>query len=112
MTYSIKSRVWISTPTGTFLGGGRVQLLEAIQAHGSISAAAKTMGISYRKAWKMIDVMNSQGSKPVVVRSSGGAQGGGTHVTPYGKELLNKYLSFHEECQEALDQVFKKYNFH
>ena len=76
--YHIKSRFWIATEEGTFLGDGKVRLLQAIQETGSISAAARSLEISYRKAWKMIDVMNAQATTPLVERQSGGKRGGGT----------------------------------
>ena len=70
--YHIKSRFWIATEEGTLLGDGKVKLLQAIQETGSISAAARSLEISYRKAWKMIDVMNALAKFPLVERQSGG----------------------------------------
>ncbi|MCP4995252.1 MAG: LysR family transcriptional regulator, partial [Gammaproteobacteria bacterium] len=65
-------RIWIEGPEGTFLGYGRVVLLERIREHGSISAAARSMEMSYRHAWELVDSMNRQSRSPVVVKSTGG----------------------------------------
>ena len=63
-TYRLKGRLWIEGSEGTFLGYGRVVLLERIGEHGSISAAARSMDMSYRHAWKLVDSMNQQSNTP------------------------------------------------
>ncbi len=62
--YYLRGRIWIAAETGTFLGYGRVILLERIQALGSISAAARSMQMSYRHAWKLVDSMNRHSTIP------------------------------------------------
>ncbi len=109
--YHIKSRFWIATDEGTFLGEGRVALLREIRKTGSISSAAKALGISYRKAWKMIDIMNSQARSPLVERHSGGKRGGGTRVTKEGEMMIDKYLSLKEKCIRFVDETFKEIKF-
>jgi len=111
MQYQIKSRLWIATKQGTFLGEGRVTLLSEIIEKGSISAAAKSLGISYRKAWKMIDIMNSQARNPLVVRQSGGSRGGGTRVTEEGKNMIKKYRQLKEKCFKYIDKTFESFDF-
>ena len=111
LNYHIKSRFWIATEEGTFLGDGKVRLLEAIVEYGSISAAARELGISYRKAWKMIDVMNSQSKYPLVERQSGGKSGGGTQVTPHGIKAIDSFKSLKVKCAEFMDAEFKKIEF-
>ena len=109
--YRIKSRFWIEGEEGTFLGEGRVRLLQAIQQNGSISAAAKSQEISYRKAWKMVDIMNAQAQSPLVVRQTGGKSGGGTVVTSQGEEVIKKYLDFKSKCHQYIEKTFKEYTF-
>ncbi len=75
----------------TVLGPGKLALLQAIAQHGSISAAAKSMHMSYRRAWELVDVMNQSFNQPVVVGISGGAHGGGAQVTPFGLALIAHY---------------------
>lgn len=109
--YHIKSRFWIATEEGTFLGDGKVRLLQAIADTGSISAAARELEISYRKAWKMIDVMNAQAKSPLVERQSGGKRGGGTVVTPQGIKAIESFLALKKKCAEFMDTEFKKLEF-
>ncbi|BCD67297.1 LysR family transcriptional regulator [Nitratiruptor sp. YY09-18] len=85
---------------GVKLGAGRVRLLRLIDEHGSISAAARALGMSYKKAWDSIEQMNSFAVKPLVVRQSGGSGGGGTKLTDFAKELLQLY----EETEQRLQK--------
>ena len=91
--YQLRGRVWIEGPEGTFLGFGRVVLLERIREHGSISAAARSMEMSYRHAWKLVDSMNRQGQRPVVVSSTGGRGGGGARLTEEGERAIAAFWS-------------------
>jgi len=109
--YHIKSRFWIATEEGTFLGDGKVRLLQAIVDTGSISAAARDLEISYRKAWKMIDVMNAQAKSPLVERQSGGKRGGGTVVTPQGTKAIESFMALKKKCADFMDAEFKKLEF-
>lgn len=109
--YRIKSRFWIETTEGTFLGDGKVKLLQSIHTNGSIASAARDQGISYRKAWKMIDVMNSQASNPLVERQIGGKKGGGTHVTQNGLDAIHTFLELKKKCAAFMDAEFEKLKF-
>ena len=109
--YKIRSRYWIEGEEGTYLGEGRVRLLLAIQEFGSISAAAKSLEISYRKAWKMVDIMNSQATSPLVVRQTGGKSGGGTIVTPKGIKAIEAFINFKEKCNAFVEQAFNEMEF-
>lgn len=109
--YKIKSRFWIQGKNGTFLGEGRVQLLQAIEHAGSITAAAKELGLSYRKAWKMISIMNEEAPKPLVIREVGGSQGGGTRLTIEGRHAITTYLDFKRKCNAYIDKTFKEFEF-
>lgn len=73
------------------IGPGKVALLEAILDTGSISAAARKMGMSYRRAWLLVDEMNRALVAPVVDTATGGQQGGGTTVTPTGHKVIHVY---------------------
>src|SRR5512138_3458478 len=78
-------RVWIDGPEGTFIGYGRVVLLERIREHGSITKAAKSMEMAYRHAWDLVDSMNRQARTPFVELATGGKGGGGARVTAAGE---------------------------
>lgn len=87
-----------------FIGPGRVELLELIIETGSISQAAKKMNMSYKKAWDMIQSMNRQTTKPIVLTHTGGEKGGGTWVSPEGKELIAAFRKLQTEIQESWDK--------
>jgi len=92
--YRLHGRVWIDGPDGdTFLGFGRVVLLERIGEHGSISAAARSMNMSYRHAWDLVDSMNRQAPRPLVESRAGGKGGGGARLTSAGKRAVEIFWS-------------------
>jgi molybdate transport system regulatory protein len=84
-------RCWIDIDGVKFFGPGRAELLTLIQETGSISKAAKVMGMSYKKAWAMVEEMNSQGTCPYVITHKGGKKGGGTELTAAGKQIVAGY---------------------
>ena len=73
------------------LGPGKVRLLELIGEHGSISAAARAMGMSYRRAWTLVDSLNASFGTPLVAAKPGGAGGGGAQLLPAGAEAVRLY---------------------
>ena len=86
---NIKYRLWIDKNGNSFLGEGRVVLLQKIKETGSISGAAKAIDISYRKAWQLVENMNKTAEKPLVIKKSGGKNGGSTVVTAEGEQAIN-----------------------
>lgn len=111
MEYKIKSRIWIEANGDILLGKGRVNLLKAIEQTGSLSKAAKSMGMSYKKAWTMIDDVNSRAFRPVIKASIGGKGGGGTKLTEYGKSLVNAYDSINNNCSKFLENQMSQTTF-
>ena len=108
MTHSaqiLRTKLEVETEFGTFLGDTRIRLLEAIAIHGSISQAAKKVPLSYKAAWDAIDNMNNLAEQPLVLRSAGGRQGGGTQLTAYGKKVVALYRALEAEYQAALDRL-------
>ena len=73
------------------MGPGKAELLEAIDKTGSISAAGKSMNMSYRRAWMLVDVMNRCFAQPLVQTAKGGQHGGGAKLTPLGRQVLGSY---------------------
>ena len=100
--YRLHGRLWIEGPEGTFLGFGRVVLLERIREHGSISAAARSMEMSYRHAWKLVDSMNKQSHTPVVKKITGGKGGGGAALTETGEHAIDIFWSAYNEFKQFL----------
>jgi len=110
MQYSLNGRLWLSQADRSFLGNGRVELLEQIEMMGSISKAAKKMKMSYKSAWDAIDIMNTLSAQPLIERTSGGKGGGGSIITPYGKEVIRTYKILHNELQIFLHNLSMKVN--
>ena len=73
------------------IGPGKADLLAAIETTGSISGAARSMGMSYRRAWLLVDTMNTAFRSPLVTTAKGGAEGGGASLTPTGQKVLEEY---------------------
>lgn len=80
-------------------GPGKADLLEAIAATGSISAAGKQLGMSYRRAWLLVDAMNRCFQQPLVETAKGGVQGGGALLSAYGEDVLKKYRQLETETR-------------
>jgi len=101
----LQGKLQVNTELGTFLGDTRIRLLEAIGTHGSILQAAKKVPLSYKAAWDAIDAMNNLADQPLVIRSTGGKNGGGTALTDYGRKLVALYRALELEYQSALDRL-------
>lgn len=86
------------------LGSGKVQLLEAVIAHGSISAAARSMEMSYRHAWELLDDVNRCFAGRVLETEAGGRAGGGARVTDFGRELIARYQQIKEAASRTVEQ--------
>jgi molybdate transport system regulatory protein len=74
-----------------YLGPGKIALMELISKHGSISAAGKEMGMSYRRAWLLVDEMNHIFRAPLVETQMGGSGGGGARLTQLGRDVVSRY---------------------
>lgn len=84
------------------LGPGKIQLLTAIRDEGSISAAARSMRMSYRSAWLLVDSMNGLFRQPVVTTTHGGRNGGGATVTTFGRKLIDRYQAMERSARQAI----------
>lgn len=100
-------RVRVPFGEGVALGPGKAALLEAIQATGSISAAGRKLGMSYRKAWLLVDQMNQGFSQPLVTAAKGGAKGGGAAVTAFGQDVLAWYRDMERNAWRAIQPGLK-----
>ncbi|HEV7816552.1 MAG TPA: winged helix-turn-helix domain-containing protein [Janthinobacterium sp.] len=91
------------------MGPGKAELLDAIDRCGSISAAAKDMGMSYRRAWELVDVMNHSFTEPLVKTYPGGGKQGGAQVTELGFHILACYRTLmskiHTVCEQELNEI-------
>ena len=103
-----RGRVWIDGPEGTFIGYGRVDLLEQIKELGSISQAAKALKMAYRRAWDLVDSMNRQAKEPFVELATGGHGGGGARVTAEGERAIQLFRKFDADLKAFLKHEEKK----
>jgi molybdate transport system regulatory protein len=101
MSPTTQFRLRIYRDGGIAVGPGKVALVEAIAATGSISAAARSMGMSYRRAWLLVDELNRALKEPAVVGTVGGRRGGGATVTAAGSELVRRYRAIERAARTA-----------
>jgi molybdate transport system regulatory protein len=85
------------------LGPGKADMLEQIRETGSISAAGRLMGMSYKRAWLMVESMNRCFRRPLVEAAKGGARGGGARLTPTGEEVLTQYRRMEAKAAKAIE---------
>lgn len=85
-----------------YVGPGRADLLESIARTGSISAAGKEMGMSYKRAWGLVQALNEGFGKPLVETARGGAAQGGAVLTPIGQEVLARYRAMQKATETAI----------
>jgi len=86
---------------GLRIGPGKVRLLEEIGRNGSISAAGRALGMSYRRAWELVEDLNRGLGRPVVETAAGGAGGGGARLTGLGERVIREYRAIEAEAQAA-----------
>jgi len=101
----ISGSLWIHRRQSEFLGDERINLLEKIDELGSITRAAKAVGISYKTAWDTVNLVNNMAEKPLVDRSAGGKGGGGTSLTAEGKKVISQFKTIQEEHRKFLDNL-------
>ena len=89
--FRVRGRVWVEADGATYLAWGRVVLLERIRDLGSITKAARSMGMGYRRAWDLVEAVNREAPVPLVERTVGGRGGGGTRVTPAGEQAIAQF---------------------
>ena len=94
--------VRIDLDTEGRIGPGKIQLLEKIQEFGSISAAGRAMNMSYKRAWDLVDEINRICRQPAVDRQTGGKNGGGAALTPFGLSLVARYRKIERDAASAV----------
>lgn len=94
------------------MGPGKAELVERIAETGSISAAARAMGMSYRRAWQLVEALNAAFREPVVVTAVGGERGGGARVSPYGRRLVARFRSMEAKASAAIAADLRQFARH
>jgi molybdate transport system regulatory protein len=103
-------RLRVDLAPGCSIGPGKIDLLEHIEAHGSLSQAARELGMSYRRAWLLLDDLNRSLSEPVVSTAVGGVRGGGAQVTSAGRALVDAYRAFEKKAQALASRAFAPFS--
>ncbi|MBU1122862.1 MAG: LysR family transcriptional regulator [Candidatus Omnitrophota bacterium] len=103
----IKIKFWIEKNNKNIFGKGKSLILKAIEETGSLNKASKKLDISYRRLWSYITYAEKRLGKPLIQKVKGGKDGGGTTLTDYGKELLNKFNVIEKEINIFTEKAFK-----
>ena len=101
----LEGQFWITHNGKNLAGQSRIELLTQIANSGSITQAAKAVGISYKSAWDAVEAMNSAAGSPLVARSTGGKGGGGTQLTAAGQQLIDAFQHYQREHQAFLQRL-------
>jgi molybdate transport system regulatory protein len=100
----LRSKVWLEKDGKLFMGWGRATLLERIDKLGSISAAARSMKLAYRNAWLWVEAMNHLAPSPLVIKSTGGSQGGHARLTDEGRRIVKEYLEKRTSIRDVVNR--------
>jgi molybdate transport system regulatory protein len=92
------------------MGPGKAELIERIGETGSISAAARAMGMSYRRAWQLVEALNKDYRQPIISTAIGGERGGGAKVTPFGKRVVALFRSMENKACAAIAADLQRFN--
>jgi molybdate transport system regulatory protein len=90
------------------IGPGKIALLEGVERTGSIAAAGRELGMSYRRAWLLIDSLSGMFAEPVIVTTAGGSHGGGSQLTGLGRELVTAFRAAERDAQRAVADHFSE----
>ena len=96
----IKLRVYVGEVIA--MGPGKADLLDAIADAGSISGAGRALGMSYRRCWELVSIMNGQFVEPLVLSAKGGSNGGGAELSPLGNAVLKRYRAMERRAKKAI----------
>ena len=91
------------------MGPGKAELIERIAETGSISAAARSMGMSYRRAWQLVEALNRDYRQRVIDTAIGGMRGGGARVTPFGKKVLALFRAMEAKASAAIAADLRRF---
>jgi len=97
----------IDLSSGDRIGPGKIALLEAIAKSGSISAAARSLEMSYRRAWLLVEEINNALREPAITAATGGRYGGGAVLTPIGKEIVTHYRAIETRAKKSANVEFR-----
>ncbi|MDA8308022.1 MAG: LysR family transcriptional regulator [Deltaproteobacteria bacterium] len=104
---TVKSKIWIEDEKGGMVFGvGRLLILSAVEEYGSILAAAKALGMSYRAVWGKIKATEERLGQPILEKQTGGVRGGGSTLTPFGRVLVERFRQLEDLAKTSTDTFF------
>lgn len=104
---TVKSKIWVEDENGKVVfGAGRLRILKAIEEQGSILAAAKALGMSYRAVWGKIKATEERLGQPILRKQTGGAHGGGSQLTPFARTLVDRFQQLEDLSRSTADAFF------
>jgi molybdate transport system regulatory protein len=104
----VACKIWLDH-NGKAFGEGPYELLKRVEKTNSLHEAARRMSMSYSKAWKLIQTMEKRLGFSLLDKKIGGLSGGGSQVTPKGKELMKRYEQFEKEARKAIEKAYQKH---
>ena len=108
--FVVNGSLWVESNGERFFGPGPVELMERIEKTGSINQAARQMKMSYKKAWEIINALNTNAGQPYVVTQTGGTSGGGSTITIEAKAMIARYRQLREKFEAFLEKETQKLN--
>jgi molybdate transport system regulatory protein len=102
--FRVNGSLWIEGNGTRFFGPGPVELLQLIEETGSINQAAKKMGMSYKKAWEMVNRLNEIVGSAMVITATGGEKGGGSSISDEAKQLIEWYVSLRQRFKQFMEE--------
>jgi molybdate transport system regulatory protein len=105
---SVKSKIWLEDENGKVVfGAGRLSILQAVSRNGSINAAAQELHMSYRAVWGKIMATEKRLGQNLLNRKTGGAQGGGSELTPFAQEIIARFEKLQTLTRDSADELFR-----
>jgi len=101
-------KIWLDQ-NGKAFGEGPYELLKRVEKSNSLNEAAHQMGMSYSKAWRLIQTMEKRLGFVLLDRQIGGSSGGGSQVTPNGKELMRRYGQFEKDARKVIEKAYQRH---
>lgn len=102
--FRVNGSLWIEGNGTRFFGPGPVELLQLIEETGSINQAARKMGMSYKKAWEMVNRLNEIAGSAMVITATGGEKGGGSTISDEARQLIEWYLAMRERFRQFMEK--------
>lgn len=107
---NLKVKIYLESDNEKFMGIGVLWLLQKVKEFGSLRSAAAEMGISYSKAFRMIENLEASLGKEVLERRKGGVQRSGASLTAFGEQFIDLYDGFQSRCKELLEEPFREFS--